>query len=146
DPANAAVYDTNAAVMAADLQDLIDQTSALLEPVKGQRFLVFHDAYQYFETRFGLKLAGAIVQSDGVPPSAARLHALQEELEREQVNCIFSEPQFNPGVLNALTETKEISTAELDPIGVGLQLGPELYISVLSHMAQDFASCLATQS
>lgn len=142
DPGNAAVYDSNAATFIADLQALTDQTEARLASLKDTRFVVFHDAYQYFETRFGLHLTGAILEGDAASPSAGRLRALHEELEHEQVQCIFTEPQFNPKIVAAVSGEGDIPVAELDPIGVDLKVGEALYPQLISRMAEQFATCL----
>ena len=142
DPGNAAIYDGNAATLSADLEALAEETRARLEPVRDRRFVVFHDAYQYFETRFGLRLTGALLHSDGAPPSAGRLSALHDELEHEQVHCIFTEPQFDPRIVAAISENGEIPVAELDPIGVGLEAGTGLYQRLISRMGEQIATCL----
>ncbi|MGX9352163.1 zinc ABC transporter substrate-binding protein [Shimia sp. W99] len=142
DPGNAAIYDGNAATLSADLVALTEEIRARLEPVGDRRFVVFHDAYQYFETRFGLHLTGALLHSDGAPPSAGRLRALHEELEHEQVHCIFTEPQFDPKIVAAISENGEIPVAELDPIGVGLDEGSGLYQRLIIRMGEQFATCL----
>ena len=143
DPANATIYDTNAQLLQAALSDLTARTQATMAPLKDKRFLVFHDAYQYFETRFGLRATGALLESDATQPSAARLAALRAELERAPVECLFTEAQVNDKVSQAVTGGAEIHTATLDPTGIDQGPGPQLYLRLIEQMADQFATCLA---
>lgn len=140
DPANAGLYRANAEAARADLAQLIVEVSRQLAPLRQQRFVVFHDAYRYFETRFGLSAAAAILMSDGSAASAARLHAVQERIARQNVACVFTEPQFNPRLLRAVAPRAR--AAELDPMGVALSPGPELYPALIRQLATAMAGCL----
>ncbi|MDF2800031.1 MAG: zinc transporter substrate-binding protein [Devosia sp.] len=60
DPENATAYAANAEREKADLVTLQAELTASLAPVADKPFLVFHDAYQYFENRFGLTVAGSV--------------------------------------------------------------------------------------
>ncbi len=143
DPANATIYDTNAQLLQASLSELTDRTRAKLAPLKDKRFLVFHDAYQYFETRFGLRAVGALLESDATQPSAARLAALRAELERAPVACLFTGAQVNDKVAQAVSDGRAIATATLDPTGLEQGPGPQLYLRLVERMADQFATCLA---
>ena len=101
--------------------------------------MVFHDAYHYFEHRFETEAVGAISASDAAAPSPARIAELRAELDELGAVCALTEPQFNPGILNALGDVK---LSEIDPIGVNLTVGPTLYPSVLRNMAQGLLACL----
>ena len=57
DPANAETYKTNAVAGKAELEQLISDVQGILSPVRGRSFIVFHDAYQYFETAFDFRMA-----------------------------------------------------------------------------------------
>lgn len=142
DPANATIYDTNAQLLQASLSELTDRIQTNMAPLKDKRFLVYHDAYQYFETRFGLRATGALLESDATQPSAARLAALRAELERAPVECLFTEAQVDVRVAQAVTGGAEIPTATLDPTGIDQGPGPQLYLRLIEQMADQFATCL----
>ena len=70
-----------------------------LAPVRGRPFLVFHDAYQYFEHRFDIPAAGSVALHEGVTPGTARVAALRDRVRDEGIVCAFTEPQFEPKLL-----------------------------------------------
>ncbi|WP_348539435.1 zinc ABC transporter substrate-binding protein [Shimia sp. R9_1] len=140
DPENAATYRANAAEGQAELEALTAEIAADLAPLKGHGFVVFHDAYQYFETRFDLSASGAILSADGAAPSAARLDAVRDVLHNEGVTCVFTEPQFNPKVVKAISSGLDLHSEELDPLGVNLD-SPD-YLALIRNMAEQFEHCL----
>ena len=107
-------------------------------------YLVFHDAYQYFEARFGLQPAGAISLSDAASPSAGRLAALKAQIEHSDIACVFTEPQLNSAVLNALDNTS-LRITEIDPLGRAHATGPGHYTATLRALGQAFANCFANE-
>lgn len=146
DPANADRYAANAASVQEDLAQLNDDIAARLQPVTDRPFIVFHDAYQYFEQRFGLTPAGSITLSPEQAPGAQRLAALHDRLDEQDVACVFSEPQFEPRVVAALAEGRDVGTAELDPLGAAIEPGPDAYATLLSVMTDAIVACLAESS
>ncbi|MEO1225413.1 MAG: zinc ABC transporter substrate-binding protein [Pseudomonadota bacterium] len=146
DPANADRYAANAASVQEGLAQLHDDIAARLQPVTDRPFIVFHDAYQYFEQRFGLTPAGSITLSPEQAPGAQRLAALHERLDEQDVACVFSEPQFEPRVVAALAEGRDVGTAELDPLGAAIEPGPDAYATLLNGMADAIVGCLAENS
>lgn len=142
DPANAAAYIANANAAKARLDELGGKISAQLTPLHDARFIVFHDAYQYFETRFDTPATGAISLSDAQKPSPARIAELQDLATKEKVACVFSEPQFNSGVVNAVFGGSDVRTGVLDPLGASLEAGAEFYAALLTGMAGAMVECL----
>ncbi len=144
DPGNAAGYRANAAEGIAELEALEARIAARLAPLAAVPFVTFHDAYQYFETRFGLSFAGSVALGDATDPGPARLAALQREMQDRGVHCAFREPQFDDRRLRALTGNGGLTVAELDPMGSTLTPGPDLYPALLWQMAEAFAACLGS--
>ena len=142
DPENANLYRNNADKGIRAIYDAVAQAETLLEPHHDAQFVVFHDAYQYFEKRFGLSPAGAIALSDAVAPSPARLAKLRAALAEQNVTCVFTEPQFNPGLIEAVTGEGAFNTAELDPTGAATPVGPGFYVALITGMAETMAECL----
>lgn len=142
DPANAKAYVANAQALDAELAALTEELTERLAPAAGAPFVVFHDAYQYFENRFGLSAAGSISLSDASSPGAARVAEVRDRVRALQAVCVFSEPQFNARLVEVVIEGANARTAELDPLGVNLTPGPELYADMLRGLADSFADCL----
>lgn len=143
DEPNAAAYAANSVAFAQEMAALQDEISARLDPVRDRSFFVFHDAYQYFESAFGFPAAGSVALQEGVPPSATRIAALRARIAAEQVVCIFSEPQFEPAIIATVMEGSDLREGVLDPIGAGLEPGPELYPTLMRTLADSLAGCLA---
>lgn len=141
-PRHAKAFAVNAGMFA----EKVDQTSALIEgelaPVREIPFVVFHDAYHYFEARFGLRAAGAVTVNPEVPPGARRLSALRERIQSLGGVCLFAEPQFNSRVLQAVSAGTGAKSGVLDPIGIDVEPGPALYTIMLENLARGFVSCL----
>lgn len=142
DPENAGTYGANAATFRAEIGALEAEVSAILSPARGKPFIVFHDAYQYFEHRFEIPAAGSVALHDGEAPGAARVAEIRDRVIRDEVVCAFSEPQFPPKLLATITEGTDVRGADLDPEGVGLAPGPELYPTLIRTLATDLAACL----
>ena len=104
DPANASAYEANAEAMMSKLDNLVAEIDAELQPVKGRGYVVFHDAYQYFENRFGVSAVGSITVSPEVLPGAERVAELREKVRNLDATCVFSEPQFEPKLVMTITE------------------------------------------
>ncbi|PTX54315.1 zinc transport system substrate-binding protein [Litoreibacter ponti] len=139
EPENAATYRANADAATAQLDTLQAELAETLAPAKDQQFVVFHDAYHYFEDRFGLTTLGAISLGDAQAPSPQRLQTLRAELSA--VDCVFTEPQFNPDLVATLVEGTGIGSATLDPLGANLTPGPGLYAELMRTMAGEISGC-----
>lgn len=146
DPDNAAAYEANAEALMVRLDDLVAEVSAELEPVKDRGFVVFHDAYQNFETRFGLSAVGSITISPEVIPGAERITELRAKVKELSAACVFSEPQFEPKIVGTVAEGSDAKTGVLDPLGAGIEDGPELYFTLIRNMSTSFKTCLSKAS
>ena len=124
------------------LDDLVTEIDAVLEPVKGRGYVVFHDAYQYFEVRFGVSAVGSITVSPEVLPGAERVAALQDKVRDLGATCVFSEPQFEPKLVVTITENTNAGTGVLDPLGTSINDGPDLYFTLIRNMAASLKNCL----
>ena len=108
---------------------------------KDFKSIVFHDAYQYFEKRFDVNVLGAFTVNTDVLPGAEQLSEIREIIEHDKVSCVFSEPQFNPDIINAVAKDMNIKTGVLDPLGATLTPGKTLYFDLISNMSKSFKSC-----
>ncbi len=142
DPEHADTYAANAAKGKAELKTLIGDVNTEVEGIRGKNFIVFHDAYQYFENRFGLSAAGSIRLGDASDPSPARIAEIREKVADLHVSCVFSEPQFNAGLVQTVFEGTDAKVGVLDPLGSDLTLGPDLYPQMISNLANNLTSCL----
>ena len=142
DPANADAYAANTAAGAAELDALAARVEAVVAPVRGKAFFTAHDAYRYFEHRFGIEAAGSVALSDAAPPGPARLDHIRSEMREHGALCVFIEPQLDPKLAQTAAEGSGARVAVLDPLGADLELGPGLYPALVEGLAQSLADCL----
>ena len=143
DPKHASTYEANAHKMMDKLDSLTAELREELEPVHEKGFIVFHDAYQYFEQRFDVAAIGSITVSPEVMPGAERVSELREKILELNATCVFSEPQFEPKLVETLVEGTGARTGVLDPLGATLTKGPDLYFQLLRNMASSLKKCLS---
>ncbi len=142
DPEHADTYRDNAEAQKQRLSELEADLNQRLEPVRGRPYVVFHDAYQYFEQRFGLEAVGAVTIHPEQPPGARHLNELRGQIRELGAVCVFSEPQFEPAIVRSLVRGLDARPGELDPLGAGLEPGPKAYFQLLERLADGFLDCL----
>ena len=145
DPANATAYAANADALMVKLGAIVGEVQAELDLVRGRGFIVFHDAYQHFERRFGMSAVGSITVSPEVLPGAERIGELQDKVRSLDASCVFSEPQFEPKLVSTVTENTDAGTGVLDPLGASIKDGPGLYFTLIRNMASALKGCLSGQ-
>lgn len=143
DPEHAAQYEKNASDYGEKIDALTREIASELEPVKDKPFIVFHDAYQYFENRFGVKAAGSITVSPEKAPGAARIKEIHDKIKSLGATCVFSEPQFEPKLVKTVIDGTEARTGILDPLGAELKDGPDLYPQLIRNLADSLKTCLS---
>ncbi|MDF1773681.1 MAG: zinc ABC transporter substrate-binding protein [Pseudophaeobacter sp. bin_em_oilr2.035] len=141
DPENAEIYMANAKAGQAEIKETVGRLDAVLEPLRASSFIVFHDAYQYFEHSFALTSSGAISLGDASDPSPARIAEIRDAVASHGVACVFSEPQFNPGLVDTVLDGTGAKTVVIDPMGSHIPPGPEFYTDLLSELGSAMASC-----
>ena len=139
DPDNAAKYEQNENKTIASLNNLINEINSSIP--KDASYVVFHDAYQYFENRFGVSSAGALTLNPDVLPGAKQIDAIQDLIKDKNIKCIFSEPQYNPKIIETLAADMKISTGIMDPLGAFIDQGPEMYNQLILNIANPLKDC-----
>ena len=139
DQKNASKYKANLKKAHKDLDNLTKKVKSELN--KDFKSIVFHDAYQYFEERFGVNILGAFTVNTDVMPGAEQLSEIREVIEHDKVSCIFSEPQFNPDIIKAVAKDTKVATGVIDPLGATLDPGKDLYFDLIGNMSKSFQGC-----
>jgi zinc transport system substrate-binding protein len=142
DPENRALYLANAEAARAELDALTTEIDARLAPVRGRPFIVFHDAFHYFERRFSIEAVGAVALSDARAPGPARIARIRERIRAIDAVCLFREPQFRAALVATVAEGTGVRIGLLDPLGANLRPGPDLYPDLLRGLAEGLANCL----
>lgn len=144
DPENAATYRGNAQAGDEALNTLMDDIRGDLQPVSDEAFIVFHDAYQYFERRFEVTALGSIALSDASDPSAARIAEIREVVRANDVRCVFAEPQFNPDLVETVLDGTQAETGVLDPLGSDIPSGLDFYPALIEKLSSNLVECLGS--
>ena len=139
DADNSSAYKANSKKLLKDLDNL---TSTIKKDLnKNASFVVFHDAYQYFEKRFGLSVIGALTVNPDVMPGAEQLSEIREVIEEKKVKCIFSEPQFNPAIIKSIASDTGVKTGVLDPLGATINKSKNMYFNLIEDMSNALKDC-----
>ena len=146
DPRNAAAYKANLEALDARIDQLDSEIADLVAPVKEKPFVVFHDAYQYFEKHYGVRVAGSITVSPETLPGADRLSQIRAKVTDLGATCVFAEPQFEPKLINVVIEGTSAKAGTLDPEGGALDAGPDLYFDLMKGIGTSLRECLSSGS
>lgn len=142
-PDKADLFAKNAAAVTAKIDELIKDVDAQIAPVRGKPFIVFHDATQYFESRFDIPASGSVTVTPDAQPSAKRLTAVRKKITSLKATCVFAEPGFQPKLVAAVTDGTTARSGTLDPEGAVLTPSAELYFELMRNLAKNIATCLA---
>lgn len=145
DPANALTYEANQKTLNDKLDALDTEIASTVAPVKDKPFIVFHDAYQYFERRYGVRVSGSITVSPETIPGAQRVSEIHSKVADLGATCVFAEPQFEPKLVNVVLEGTSAKSGVLDPEAATLPQGPDLYFDLMRGIASSLKSCLSAQ-
>nr|WP_255679421.1 zinc ABC transporter substrate-binding protein [Jiella flava] len=141
DPDHAVIYHKNADAYVQRLVALGADVRQLLSVKTRKPFIVFHDAYQYFEHRFDIPAVGSITISPEKAPGAARLREIRAKLQSLGAACVFTEPEFPPRLVETVTRGTNVSIGVMDPLGAALKDGPDLYPQLVRNIAVSLEDC-----
>lgn len=145
DPLHRTNYNQNGAALIRRLLNLHDTLSSELMPIKDKAYIVFHDAYQYFEKRYSLKGVGSVAISPEQMPGIRRINTIRKSLQTLNVRCVFSDPLFHPSLVDSIIAGSNVrSGVVLDPLGFTIQAGPEAYFLLIQALVNDLFTCLNT--
>jgi len=142
DADNADRYRNNAGQMLQRIEYIHQQIKGQLDQKDAESYMVFHDAYQYFEQDFSIHPVAAVTLHPEHAPGAKRIHMLRQYIKQNNVHCIFSEPQFSAAVVGTIVEGSSVKHATLDPLGLSLQPGPDLWFDLMQQLATQLSDCL----
>jgi len=141
DPENAQTYHSNGKKTILRLSDLNIQLETKMSSVSSKPYIVFHDAYQYFEKRYQLNPIASVTVSSGTSTSVGRLIDIRKKIKIKKVLCIFTEPQFSPKLVQTVISGTAVKKGILDPIGTSISPGPEMYFTLLNNISHSISNC-----
>ncbi|MGP6159621.1 MAG: metal ABC transporter substrate-binding protein [Vulcanimicrobiaceae bacterium] len=114
DPVGRAVYEGNAAAYDAKLVALEGQIAKQIAtiPPASRSMIVFHNAWQYYNDRFGIRTIGVVELSPGQEPNPSYIGDLVTLARKDHVKAVFAEPEYSPKLVQTLAESAGIKTVE----------------------------------
>ena len=142
-PSKKNLYKKNAMIYINQLKNSKKEISAELASIKNEPYIVFHDAYQYFENEFKLNAAGSISLNPEISPTPKRINEIKSKILDDNVKCVFKEPQFPSQIVQTITKDTKANEGTLDPLGSELEPGKELYIKLIKNISKNLKQCLS---
>jgi len=142
-PSKKNLYKKNAMIYINQLKNSKKEISAELASIKNEPYIVFHDAYQYFENEFKLNAAGSISLNPEFSPTPKRINEIKSKILDDNVKCVFKEPQFPSQIVQTITKDTKAKEGTLDPLGSELEPGKELYIKLIKNISKNLKQCLS---
>ncbi|MDC1134294.1 zinc ABC transporter substrate-binding protein [Alphaproteobacteria bacterium] len=141
-PENSQIYNKNATDIINKITELKREIKEELLSIKDKPYIVFHDAYQYFEKVFGLNAVGSIALEDDVATSPKQISYIRNKIIKSNVSCVFQEPQFDSKLVKTVVEGTDAKIGTLDPLGVDIANKKDFYLQLIRNMSKSLKECL----
>ncbi len=142
DPGNTQQYRNNSIQMLARVASVRQRVAPDLKQLENRHWLVFHDAFQYFESELGMGAIGAITINPERPPGAKRIQLLRNLIVSRNIRCVFTEPQFSQKVMDTIVEDTDAIISIVDPLGSELPPGPDLWFDIYANLVTSLIDCV----
>ncbi|TNF33127.1 MAG: hypothetical protein EP315_08750 [Gammaproteobacteria bacterium] len=137
---------------ASNLQRLNDELGQLeqelkqqLTAIKNQPFLIYHDAFQYFEQEQELSRSFFVTPSPEQQPGIKQVRFLRSIIQQNNIKCVYYEPPYVPGIIETIAEgQQQLNVLPLDPSGALLSAGDRLYFTLMRNIARQLQTCLGS--
>ncbi|MDE0733329.1 MAG: metal ABC transporter substrate-binding protein [Gammaproteobacteria bacterium] len=141
DQAQAAQYQSRFESFVAEIEttnrDLTERFST-----SHNNYLVYHNAYQYFERQFGLQHSVALLADPETQPGIQHILRTRELVENSMPNCLLVEPESSMELATTLTDGMDIRTVSVDHLGYDVLPSDNPYRQLLLQVAESFESCI----
>ena len=141
DQAQAAQYQSRFESFVAEIEttnrDLTERFST-----SHNNYLVYHNAYQYFERQFGLQHSVALLADPETQPGIQHILRTRELVENSMPNCLLVEPESSMELVTTLTDGMDIRTVSVDHLGYDVLPSDNPYRQLLLQVAESFESCI----
>lgn len=141
DVKNAVIYANNAKNLKSKILEQKQETYQKLHEKSKQPFIVFHDAYYYFENSFDYFASGVMSLNPELPLSGKTLYNLKKEIKNKSIQCAFTEPEFADLPIEKGLKGLNLKFAQLDPLGANISAGPTHYLELLQNIGETLAGC-----
>ncbi|HEV3090729.1 MAG TPA: metal ABC transporter substrate-binding protein [Candidatus Cybelea sp.] len=136
DPPHAKAYRINAFRYDHQLDELTASIQRQINTIPpSQRYMiVFHNAWQYYNDRFGITTLGFVERNPGQEPNPQQVAQLVDLAKQHHVRGVFSEPEYSPKILYAIAQGGGIKVVEdLYDDSVGTDARVANYVAMLNY-------------
>lgn len=141
DAGNAAEYARNLQRFGDGILELNAWIEQQILSVRGQKFIVDHDALQYFETQFNWPQAFALLNDTETQPGMRHIIATRAAVRETQPRCLFTDISTRPETLTTLLAGYEVRQVELDLLGSDIPTGSHAYRDLMHRLTATVVSC-----
>ena len=141
-PENSKIYNDNTTKFIDKIRNLKMELVKELSPIKNKPFIVFHDAYQYFEKTFELNAVGSVALEGDIASSPKQISIIKDKIVKSKASCVFQEPQFDSKLVKIVVEGTDAKIGTIDPLGVNVSENKDFYLQLLTNMTKSLKECL----
>jgi len=138
-PQNEADFTRNRDAYLAKLDAKIAEWKAEAAPLKGVKFVSYHEHWPYFAQRFGMDYFGTIELRPGIDPTPRHIEQLISSMKAEHVPIVVREPQFPEKVPKLIADQTGAKLVKL-PIMPGGVPGTDTYIQMMDYIIRTLAA------
>jgi manganese/iron transport system substrate-binding protein len=145
DPTHASQYMANAANYNLHLALLTKEIQLQVNTIpRSQRYMiVFHNAWQYYNDRFGITTLGIVEMNPGQEPNPQQIAALIDLAKSHGVRAVFSEPEYSPKILQSIAQGAGVKVVEdLYDDSIGTEPRVANYVAMLHYDTDVIVSAL----
>jgi zinc/manganese transport system substrate-binding protein len=111
-PRHQAAFEKNLKAYIAELESWIARWEKMAAPLKGVKFVEYHQEWVYFANRFGLKRIGSVEIKPGIEPTPNHIVNLAQQIKQEKVPVLLYGAQ-NPRIPQQLSNETGIKVLRL---------------------------------
>jgi zinc/manganese transport system substrate-binding protein len=113
-------------------------------PLRGVKFIAYHEEWNYFAARFGMDFFGTVELRPGIDPTPRHIEELISAMKAQHVPIVVREPQFPEKVPKRIAEQTGAVMITL-PIMPGGVPHTETYIKMMDYIIQTMVSAVRSR-
>jgi ABC-type Zn uptake system ZnuABC Zn-binding protein ZnuA len=140
-PQYQAEFTRNRDAYLAQLDAKIDQWQREAKPLKGVKFVSYHEHWPYFAARFAMEVFGTIELRPGIDPTPRHVEELIAAMKAEHVPIVVHDAQFPEKVPKRIAEQTGATMITL-PIMPGGVPNTETYIKMMDYIIHTMVTAI----
>ena len=142
DPDNATSYRQNLQKFRVDTESRNQQIKQRFQRPATTSYVVYHNAYQYFEQQFGLQHGMVILQDPEVQPGIREIIELRSQVNEQRPSCLLLEFDSSVDLVSTVLNDYELKLITVDLLGSNVNSSENAYSEFIANLADDFYQCL----